>query len=285
MLVGTHDSAAHAFNFDISFWTKSSPWEWLRIAAKYLLCVRNRVTSMSQTQQYDVFDQLSIGARVLDLRVSKALTDGNFYCSHTFCCWLLEDVLEYIDTFLVKSATDPTDPIIIMIRLDITNIALIKTIDDEYKLLEIVISYLEKYIATGRLYVYYEPKFTNVLSRMDFMNIRNMSDDINNVWFNVQDVANFSTKFNNTEFDVLGKKTCLDCVLTPTTKSNVITTSLRHYADILHPVIMRVFKSAIQINKHLPLMCTVDFIDSKFMEEFNTFCHEPPIPPIPECTI
>ena len=101
---GTHNSGAHCEQFDFS---KVVHTHWLRYIGTYLLrylgqAPKQFASDWSRTQALNIRQQLKLGVRYLDLRVSKCQQDNRYYIAHTFCGPLLKDVLKEVHDFLTE---------------------------------------------------------------------------------------------------------------------------------------------------------------------------------------
>jgi len=99
MIIGSHDSTTYTFDYSISFWKRFHRWNVIRKISNTIPCVKKYVTAVGKCQTFTIYQQLSMGIRALDIRVTYS--NGVFYCSHTFCTVKFFDVLEEIRTFPV----------------------------------------------------------------------------------------------------------------------------------------------------------------------------------------
>lgn len=266
MFVGSHDSAAHTIDFNVSFWNYKSKWEWIRIAAKHFSFIREIVVNMTKTQNLSIFEQLTVGAKILDLRVSRA--NNIFYMSHTFCCMELECELNEIVKYLNSDCDENkyrSVPIIILVKADFANRSTVAGHEEE--LLQLLKSKLEPYLQNGNISIYYEPMSIDIAN---YPQIKNLSE-ITNIWFNVDNVQDFINKFNNTDISNMGVST-LGCILTPNENLNIsklLKISLRQYADNLRPVSINLLSQKAKKKEVLPNYCSFDFVDASLVFEIN----------------
>jgi hypothetical protein len=112
MLIGSHCSGSYTVNYDIDFWSDDpfNKWNILRKSMQYLPCFYNRIERIFRIQRFNIYDQLIMGIRVLDLQVSFSENTGKFYTSNVFCGEELSIVLADIYRFLHDiTAADDTD--------------------------------------------------------------------------------------------------------------------------------------------------------------------------------
>lgn len=101
-LPGTHDSSA----FKVSY-----PPE---LSKNHTTLLGTIVKQFALTQEYNIFDQLRCGIRVLDFRVNT-LIPGTPWLSHTAFTIPLEEAFQHISDFINKN---PSEVIIILIKAD-----------------------------------------------------------------------------------------------------------------------------------------------------------------------
>ena len=99
---GTHDSGTYCEQFDFS---KVVHHHWLRYIGTHLIRylgqgLKQFASDWSRAQALNIRQQLMLGVRYLDLRVSKCRQDNHYYIVHSFCGPLLKDVLREIHDFL-----------------------------------------------------------------------------------------------------------------------------------------------------------------------------------------
>jgi hypothetical protein len=124
--VGTHDSASYKFlsggvnpmvplpgslGLSISVNTLDMLQSWFGI-------VHNVLGHWTFTQQYDVFDQLKMGVRALDLRIAYSKEADEFVFAHTFGNEYAYKILNQIARFLQQN---PNEFIIIISKPDFEN--------------------------------------------------------------------------------------------------------------------------------------------------------------------
>lgn len=94
---GTHDSGSWILDFKSS---SLLPW------------AQDIIKDWTLTQEKSIYDQLMLGIRSLDLRISY---DTQYYVSHTFICEPLDEVLAQIQLFLTQY---PTEIIVLNMKSD-----------------------------------------------------------------------------------------------------------------------------------------------------------------------
>ena len=102
---GTHDSGAYTVNF------KKSMKSYLRL----LKLLKTSTKDWTKTQDFNIFDQLSKGIRVFDLRLSYREKDNAFYITHTLTCTSLKDIIEQVTSF---TENHPDEIIILLLKAD-----------------------------------------------------------------------------------------------------------------------------------------------------------------------
>ena len=262
MSIATHNSGSYKFDYNVSFWNLKNKWEWLRILAKFFPCFRNKITSLSKCQDITIFDQLNLGVDILDLRIS--FSNDIFYISHTFCCDLLSEVLEQILKFLKQN---PQSYITIMLFPDFTNKNTL--LDKECLLLKTIETTFGTYINNVKLF--YQPLKIDLNLYHNFIN----SNILNNIWYDVQTVDEFITRFNETDFS-----DCylLGCILTPPENNNewykLLSINLNEYANQLNPVALKLLSTNISQKKTIPFVCSFDYINEKLIKKYKTIMKE-----------
>ena len=103
--IGSHNSAA----FSISFRNKAM----LQFPFNYLGHFPYVIKPFTQTQRFSIISQLRIGIRFLDLRISKF--EQTLFCSHTYLCMSLEEVVNEIAAFI---KLNPKELILIRWKID-----------------------------------------------------------------------------------------------------------------------------------------------------------------------
>lgn len=264
-LIGTHDSAAYKFDFSVSFWDLNNKWEWLRKAARVLPCLRNKIIALSQAQTLTIRQQLECGVNVLDLRVSHA--NGIFYSSHTFCCGPFLDVLNQIKDYLDSPMNTEPIPLVLIISPDFANEHTMA--NNEAEFLEFVKAQIAPYLVAIKLIIYYKPIAIDLAPFKEFHN----KNEVNNIWFNVKTVEQFTARFNETDFAKCGNNTGLGCILTPPEDNQhlyqLANITLAKYAKELRPVALALLADRVAQNKPLPLYCDFDHLDAELVEEYK----------------
>lgn len=137
---GSHDSGSYFVDFtDMNVF--------IRPITK-LGFVQNIFEAWIKTQNKTILEQLNMGIRSFDLRVTYSSplkkyipipsTDTNYYITHTFVCETLDSVLDQFETFLINN---PSEIVVIQIKPDFINESSI-TIDQDN---EIVNKFVTKF--------------------------------------------------------------------------------------------------------------------------------------------
>ncbi len=119
--VGTHDSASYKFLRTISLPGKlggSISVNTLNYLQSWFGLAHNILGHWTFTQQYDIYDQLTMGVRALDLRVAYSKEADEFVYAHTLANEYVTEVLNQISHFLQKN---PKEFIIITSKPDWEN--------------------------------------------------------------------------------------------------------------------------------------------------------------------
>jgi hypothetical protein len=262
MLIGTHDSGTHVFDFGVSFWNVKDSWEWLRLAACCLPWLRNKVVALSQAQTKTLAEQLEAGVDVLDLRVSFAR--GHFYTSHTFACESLETALAQITEYCKGN----TRSIGLLIKPDYNNLG--SFVNCEPQLLELLVATFSGLIAAGQIVLYYGVGANTDLSAYPCLM------DLNNLpikWYDVNTVGDFISDYAATDFsDHAG----VTCVLTPKVASHKVRdiiqlepVSLTEYAAELNPVATQLLQNTLTHNEPQPKFALFDHVDAALIDTIH----------------
>jgi len=255
MKVGSHNSACYTINWDVSFWSIFSVWEWVRVAAKYIWPIRKVVERLTYTQDKDILRQLGCGVDILDLRVSYS-KQGLFYTSHTFCCASLADILAQILYALEYDIV--TTPITLLIYPDSRNNTLI---GHERHLLQLLTMLLSPYLQKGSLVVYYRATAVNLKK----VNLIKNAGDINKVWFNVATPAEFITKYK-VESNAFRDGTGIDCVLTPALSITSLYCSVKHMSlQIKHLLRDADLLQCGNMQRYGPAFYMLDYVDMEIV--------------------
>jgi hypothetical protein len=112
--VGTHDSAAYQFSGvympdDI---VPGLSMKFLEFLRKFC-CIKQIINDWTLTQDQSIYNQLQMGIRVLDLRLSQV--NNVLMLSHSFSCLYLKDFFIQLQQFILEN---PTEIIIIAIKPD-----------------------------------------------------------------------------------------------------------------------------------------------------------------------
>lgn len=248
---GTHDSSCYSVNYN-PFTTLYSNLSSLYKFLGLIPCITNKFT---QTQNIDIYDQLKLGVRFLDLRISYF--NDIYYCSHTYLCGPLIDYLEQIKKFNVEN---PNEVIIVRYKADYNHRNTIINLNELHKY---IVSNLGPKVNTGcDTYI--------KSSNGDYMNmnmkikdiVRNgpilVFNDFETIWLNVSNFNDFEKKYNesiNNKQIKLG----LDCVITPNNSSNYFTESIKKYSES----IKNFFINNIYKDKKLFTVYSFDYIDKQ----------------------
>lgn len=101
--VGTHNSASYQMMGDVSLPGKLNgaiSVDTLATLQKWIGFAQRQLGAWILTQEYNVYDQLAMGVRALDLRVAYSERDKQYVYAHTLANARVEDVLEDIKRFL-----------------------------------------------------------------------------------------------------------------------------------------------------------------------------------------
>lgn len=239
MKIGTHDSGSYTFDFKVSFWNWKNKWEWLRKAARVFPCLKEKIIRLSKTQRLDLAEQLVIGSTFLDLRVSRCPETGRFYTSHTFCCEPLETALRAIHEFAGTGVWISFSP-------DFANQESLRGYEKD--LLDEIKRLLEPLISNGDIKVFYTPMDDDITAPW-------LGDRLDNLWFNVRTIEEFTRRFDDTNMEGKG----VDCILTPDEDWShflqLRNVSLERYARQVNPIAISLIRS-----KERPLYATFDYL-------------------------
>lgn len=137
-LPGTHDSAAYSIDFSNPLGQSSILFKIVNIAAQIFSCIAKIITDWTLTQDKSIREQLDIGVRQLDLRVSLCQKTNQFFLLHSFTCIPLEKALIDISDFL---NTNEGEVIILNMKSDWPHRAILST-ETENKLFNSVQRFL-----------------------------------------------------------------------------------------------------------------------------------------------
>lgn len=223
----SHDSGAIKINTSINIYPKTNINYKLIQWSKYIPFVKMIVKNNFITQSNSIYDQLKLGVRVLDLRVTYIELDHCFYIFHSIACIPLDQVLLECLQFIV----DYPDEIILLFfkpdwpsrftmytsTIENTFLKIIKTIfgdlliqtKDQIQ----TKSYTDLIRTNTRVFVYYENRNT-VYSHYGIYSPQTFS--MNNSWINTnhldvlrQKTIEISSSEKNTDIK------SISCVLTP----------------------------------------------------------------------
>lgn len=248
MIIGTHNSSSYTIDFSVNFFKEKrfGKWNLLRLLARISFIAREKIRSLTQNQKYTIYEQLDLGAQLLDIYVSYCSDNSTFYCSHTFATVTLVNVLRQIAAYI---SLHPNRLIYILLRPDFENSATI--LDHEEELLDII----KRELPFNNIVWYYKPIAIS-LPYIRYPDIIPFSE-LNMDWYDTDNVEDFVAKFNQTNYsDTSG----LYCVLTPSS----ICQDLKAMASKLNPVMRAKIRTLSEENK--PRMIAFDYITS---EELN----------------
>ena len=264
MIIGTHDSCAYKLDFTTGFWSRFNKFEILR-KLTYFSCFKKRISNLTITQRYNIREQLLMGCRVLDIRVSYK--NGVFYTNHTFCCGTLEEMMHQVREFALENYNS-TEKIILLIKPD-------------WETRDTILNH------ENDLLLYLVEKFGNLLQNRD--NIINIScyynarsgevlgnhPDIHNynefdfIWLNVDTVEKFAVKFDEKCKSRGLKNSVLNFVLTPNFSKftrKLFTTNLKVLASDLNSKITDFIEPG---NK--PKIILIDFINVALFDDIERY--------------
>ncbi len=98
LLPATHNSGAYKVDYTSSFEMKSKLYRSLNWVCRHIKILGKFIAGWTKTQHYSIQEQLAIGVRSFDFRVSYS--KGQFYLTHTFNCSPLGQALEEIRLFM-----------------------------------------------------------------------------------------------------------------------------------------------------------------------------------------
>lgn len=261
MLLGSHDSSAYVFDFDVSFWPRGGQWENLRKTARWLPCLRNRITAMSQNQTLNLYQQLDAGVKFLNIYISYCASRAEFYCSHTFATIPLSKALEQIVSYLdVPDEVCRGAEIHVWFRPDWNNLDSMQ--GQEANLLGIISGTFGA--VPSRIKLYYSPISIGLEAYPSIENFPLTKS----LWFDAQNVAEFEARFNEEKFQ---EGQVLMAVLTADRSFiELATTSIEKDARDLRPVALRLLS-----DKKPPLDAVFfDRVDAKLAQEFREITME-----------
>ena len=276
LLIGTHNSACHTLDWDVSFWKSGEKFETVRRVCKWFYPLRKLIELFTCTQAKTISQQLHMNIDVLDLRISQA--NNVFYTSHTFCCSSVEDVL--MEIYLYLNSTERTQPLNLFFTPDFENTHTMRGKEKEF--LDLVVGWLDQFMYTHQVNVYYQPLDLDLdeynrelLDEADKKTYLTEAvriyhyQDIQNIWYNVDTIEAYTSKLNHTLF--MGY-TCLNAVLTPrppeTFKQYIqylFKDSLMKTADLVNHLTLNILKT----RSNRPSICIFDFVDSEFVYDFR----------------
>lgn len=208
---GTHDSACYTVSF-----TKSSElYKSLRPLFYYLGYISCVTIHFTKTQSLNIYKQLCIGVRYLDLRICYYPLMTNqceFLCSHTYYCTTLKDIIDQINKFTEEN---PEELIVIRYAIDFEHFSS-TNIPDIHKYLR---NNLNKVNAsTSDIYADINVIADKLIS--DLLPLGNvlLFPNLETQWFNVNNVTDFTKLYR----DYTDKLFVLDAVVTPNEKSNFL---------------------------------------------------------------
>jgi hypothetical protein len=258
MLIGTHDSAAYSIDFNVSFWEFGNQWEIIRLLALSSSLIASKVRDLSLTQNQTISQQLSSGASILDIRVSRA---GNvFFTSHTFCCRALQDDLIHIRQFLQANSNRF---VIIFIKPDFVNQGTI--LGHETPLLDLIAAQLLPVI--NNIQLFYTPLEISLSSYPFITN----GNTVPNVYYDVSTVSAFTDNFNNTTF--LSNSLFISVLTPPTDAFDALTVSIQNYAAELNPVAVQLLSDRYSQGEELPAMVIFDYFNVYIFETSESGLH------------
>lgn len=99
---GTHNSGTYKINLDKSIETVDdfSGYTLFNKLGRHFGCVKNIISDWTKTQNLSIIDQLKMGIRCIDFRISYNNIDFKLYVTHTFTCIPFEDCLQQIYDFI-----------------------------------------------------------------------------------------------------------------------------------------------------------------------------------------
>lgn len=212
-LPGTHNS----FCYTVSFDKQTELYKNLELVYNISGYFPEITKNFTLNQDLNIYDQLNIGTRILDLRISYY--DNTYYCSHTYYCTTLIDILSQITKFMSEN---PNEFIIIRYKEDQKHKGRNKNkkfniIDLNIYLDTVLGSKINKESIRIEGLGYEDKKLKDIFNQeggkllLSYNNIGLETD-----WYNTPDLKSFTNKY---ETHVLKKNNnsliILDVVLTP----------------------------------------------------------------------
>lgn len=111
----THDSGAYQITFDHYAPGQTKIFSILFLLGSQFRCIRTTIQNWTVSQSAKVQEQLSLGIRNFDLRLTYCPFDEQFYISHTYYCEKASDVLDQIKAFLKDK---PSEVVVLNITPD-----------------------------------------------------------------------------------------------------------------------------------------------------------------------
>ena len=272
MLIGTHDSCAYNLDFSIGFWKNTNKFEILR-KLSFLPCLKKKISDITLTQKYNLHNQLTMGCRVLDIRVSYK--DGIFYTNHTFCCGTLDEMMQQVREFALENYEYCDSPL----NKGMNSNEIYLLIKPDWQTRDTILEHEDE------LLVFLENKFKNLLLKRDgkmsvlcYYNARDANiykshsqihkfNEFDFAWLNVDTIEKFTEKFIDQYSHRDLSNYIFNYVMTPNfskVTKKLLTTDLKNFANDLNPLL----ESFIEKNNQ-PKFILIDFVNSKLVHDLE----------------
>lgn len=272
MVIGTHDSCAYKLDFNTGFWKWNNKYEILR-KLSFIPFIKNKIKNLTLCQEFNIYHQLTMGCRALDIRVSYK--NGIFYTNHTFCCGTLDEMMQQVKLFAMENYNYEDslfndkitgNKIYLLIKPDwqtkntMTN--------NEDKLLDYLKNKFGNLLNSkdGKMQVlcYYKAKDRLIYQRHPKIK------DFNKFqfsWLNVNTIKKFKKKFNDQYKHRNLSKNIFNYVMTPNfskLEKKMFSANLKEYASDLNPIIEEI----IEIDNQ-PKFTLIDFVNPKLVTKIK----------------
>lgn len=260
---GSHDSFAYSVNLDHS----TTLYKKLKMIFYVLGIVFPRlITNYTKTQKYNISEQLNMGVRYLDLRIS--FYDNKYFVSHTYLCNSLDDTLTDIKLFILQN---PHEFLIIRYAPDSEHYNTVNLthlhnyiIDylTIYKENDVKIIMIHPLTRTNNIQLEYI-RHSNIGTLFPLTETRDrimLLQNIDTFWPNTDNVTDFKEAVDG--FVAIprdDRKMIIDAVITPSSMSILshLTRSIKYYA-------IKISKYLYTKPEDLTNVYAVDYIDPEF---------------------
>lgn len=232
MIIGTHDSSAYKIDFSTNPFPINNKFYWANVICRLIPCLGYKIKKTSICQKYNIREQLELGVRAFDIRVSYK--KGRFLTSHKFFCEYLDNILDQM-----KGYED--------IHIFIKPAWSTRTTMDGHE--SELIEFLKSKLDLDKVKCYYRARDDGVLENTPIQDYR----VYHNVWMNVDNVQDFKTKFEKYYRNRDLSNHVFGFTLTPRKLVNLeeLTKEIHKELHILD-------------QDNLPFILSVDFVDESF---------------------